>query len=72
MTLFGNPDASNVTRVTMDDAVTLATFYVNEAARLTDAATISKDTADAEKLRRWICLLSSLFGCCVVEGVAKK
>jgi hypothetical protein len=54
MTLFGNPDASNVTRVTMDDAVTLATFYVNEAARLTDAATISKDTADAEKLRRWI------------------
>jgi hypothetical protein len=32
----------------------LATFYVNEAARLADAATVSQETADAEKLRRWL------------------
>ena len=54
LTLFANPDADAVTGETMADAVTLATFYANEAARLSDAATISAETAEAEKLRRWL------------------
>lgn len=54
LTLFENPDAGAVTGETIADAVTLATFYANEAARLSDAATVSAETAEAEKLRRWL------------------
>lgn len=54
MALFSDPDARAVTGDTMADATMLATFYVNEAVRLTDAATISAETAEAEKLRRWL------------------
>ena len=54
LTLFADPDARAVTGETMADAVALATFYVNEAARLADAATVSQETAEAERLRRWL------------------
>lgn len=54
LTLFDDPCAVAVTGETMADAVTLATYYVNEAARLAEAATVSSETAEAEKLRRWL------------------
>jgi hypothetical protein len=54
MTLFANPLAREVVGGTMADAVELATFYANEAARIVDVATISPETADAERLRRWL------------------
>ncbi|MEC9433957.1 MAG: YfjI family protein [Pseudomonadota bacterium] len=39
---------------TMADAVTLAGHYIGEAKRLGDAAVISTETAEAERLRRWL------------------
>jgi hypothetical protein len=53
-TLFADPRAHEVTGETMADAVALATYYAAEAARLSDAATVSAETADAERLRVWI------------------
>lgn len=54
MTVFANADANSISGATMADGITLASFYINEAIRLGDAAKISKKTIDAEKLRRWI------------------
>ena len=38
----------------MADAIALARFYLGEAARLADAATVSTEIDRAEKLRRWL------------------
>jgi hypothetical protein len=38
----------------MADAIALAGFYLGEAARLADAATVSAEIDHAEKLRRWL------------------
>lgn len=54
LTLYDDPDAARVTAATMADAVTLAGFYLREAVRLAGGATISKETAEAELLRRWL------------------
>jgi hypothetical protein len=54
MTLFASPEAAEVTGATMRDALTLVTFYVNEAVRLARRAAISVDTAEAEQMRRWL------------------
>lgn len=42
-----------VTDEIMAHAVALARFYLGEALRLSDAAQVSKETADAERLRVW-------------------
>ncbi len=39
---------------TMADTIALAKFYLSEAARLADAATISAETTRAQALRRWL------------------
>ena len=52
LTLWGGLHATQVSPETMADAITLAQFYLSEAARLADAATISTETARAEALRR--------------------
>lgn len=54
LTLWSNLHAPVVQSDTMADAITLAQFYLSEAARLADAATISVETARAEALRRWL------------------
>jgi hypothetical protein len=54
LTLFGTPDAQTVRGETMADAVKLANFYVSEARRLADAATVSAEIAEAERLRTWL------------------
>jgi hypothetical protein len=54
MTLFANPEAREITGKTMRDALTLATFYLNEAVRLAQRAAISPETAQAEQMRRWL------------------
>ena len=38
----------------MRDALTLATFYLDEAVRLAREATVSAETAEAERMRRWL------------------
>lgn len=54
LTLYAGPEASEVSGETMADAVTLATFYLSEAQRLTDAAKISAEIAEAERLLNWL------------------
>ena len=54
LTLWGGLHATQVSPETMADAITLAQFYLSEAARLADAATISTETARAEALKRWL------------------
>lgn len=38
----------------MQDAIELAQFYLSEAKRLSEAATVSEEIDRAEQLRRWI------------------
>lgn len=54
MTLFATPDALTISGPTMHDAISLATFYLDEAVRLSREATISTETAEAERMRRWL------------------
>ncbi len=54
LTLWADLGASGVTAATMADAIELAQFYLMEAKRLAEAATVSVETEQAEKLRRWI------------------
>ena len=51
LTLWGDLNATAVTVEVMADAIELAEFYLSEASRLADAATISAETAKAEVLR---------------------
>lgn len=62
-------DAS-VSAKTMADAITLAEFYLGEAVRLADAATISKETADLEQLRKW--LVQSWNEQCISPAIATQ
>ena len=45
---------ASVSARTMADAITIAEFYLGEAVRMADAATISKEIADLERLRKWL------------------
>ena len=54
LTAWADLDAPEVTGGTMADAVTLAGFYLGEAARLSDAATVSAEVERAEALRQWL------------------
>lgn len=54
LTLWVDLTASVVEAETMADAIELAQFYLFEAKRLAEAATISEEVDRAEQLRRWI------------------
>ena len=54
LTLWADLNAPDVTAETMVNAITLAQFYLGEAKRLAEAATISEKIDRADKLRRWI------------------
>lgn len=69
-TIFANPDAPEVTGETMAGATELATFYVNEAARLADAAIVPPEVADAERMRKW--LLGSWAEPCITARAAAQ
>lgn len=54
LTLWRDLDAPEVKPATMADAITLAGFYLSEAARLADVATLSAEIDKAERLRKWL------------------
>ncbi len=54
LTLWRDLNAHEVTAATMGDAIDLAQFYLGEAKRLAEAATISLKIEQADKLRQWI------------------
>ncbi len=54
LTLWHDLRAAEVTGQDMADAITLTQFYLSEAARLADAATVSAEIDRAEALRRWL------------------
>jgi len=54
LTLWADLDAPEVQAATMADAITLAQFYLAEASRLANAATVSVEIDRAEKLRCWL------------------
>ena len=71
LTLFENPAAVEVDADTMANAVALAVYYVDEAARLSDTAAISKATADAEQMRRWLLEKWTEAHICVTDAVQR-
>jgi hypothetical protein len=54
LTLWRDLNAPEVTAANMADGIALAQFHLSEASRLAEAATVSPETARAEKLRRWL------------------
>ena len=54
LTLWRSLDAPAVTAQEMGDGIALAQFYLSEAVRLADAATVSEEIDRAEALRRWL------------------
>ncbi len=54
LTLWRDLDTPAVAVDAIRNGITLARFYLGEAVRLSDAATVSTDTARAEALRRWL------------------
>ena len=54
LTLWRNLDAPEVQGQDMADGIALAQFYLTEAARLSDAATVSVEIEKADKLGRWL------------------
>ena len=54
LTLWRDLHAAEVAPGDVADGITLAQFYLSEASRLSDAATVSAEVDKAEKLRRWL------------------
>ena len=54
LTLFDDPDASEVSAGMLANGIDLANFYIGEACRLANEAVISSETAEAERLRKWL------------------
>lgn len=54
VTLWGDLSAADVGPDDMDKGIQLARFYLSEAARLADAATIPPEIERAERLRQWL------------------
>lgn len=54
MTLYADPEAEVVDRVTMVGAIRVANFYLDEARRLASEAEVSAETAEAERMRCWL------------------
>lgn len=71
LTLWADLHAQRIDAPTMADAITLAQFYLTEALRLSDAATVSAEIERAEALRVWLlegCGLSDI----TVRDVVQK
>lgn len=54
LTLWNDLDAAQVSQGTIANAIELARFYLVEAARLADAAIVSREIERAESLKRWL------------------
>ena len=54
LTLWQRLDAPEVAAETMGQGIELAQFYLGEAARLADGATVSAEIERAETLRKWL------------------
>lgn len=54
LALWRDLDAQHVTEEDMGNGIELAQFYLTEAVRLADAAKVSLETVNAEKLRVWL------------------
>ncbi len=54
LTIWENLSAAEVTGAAMANGIALAQYYLSEARRLADAAIVSHDTTEAEKLRLWL------------------
>ncbi|MGC3936372.1 YfjI family protein [Roseobacter sp. EG26] len=54
LALWSDLGGHEVTAEQMTDAIELAQFYLGEAKRLSEAATVSEEVDKAEKLRRWL------------------
>lgn len=54
LTLWADLHAQRIEAATMADAITLAQFYLAEALRLSDAATVSAEIERADALRVWL------------------
>lgn len=54
LTLWADLAARDVGPDEMEQGITLARFYLSEAARLSDAATVSPEIERAERLRLWL------------------
>jgi hypothetical protein len=54
LTLWQDLSAHQVAAQAMQQGIDLAWFYLGEAVRLSDAATVSTETAKAEALRCWL------------------
>ena len=54
LTMWHDLKATEVTADLMLDGITLARYYLNEAARLANASSVSQDLQDAEELRSWL------------------
>ncbi|OQP87572.1 hypothetical protein BTR14_03100 [Rhizobium rhizosphaerae] len=54
LALWGAPDVAEVCGEDMMSGVMLAQYYLNEARRLMDIASVSAETMDAENLRTWL------------------
>lgn len=54
LTAWADLDAPEVTPGTMANAIELADFYLSEASRLANAATLSAEIERAETLRKWL------------------
>ncbi|THH38660.1 DUF3987 domain-containing protein [Aliishimia ponticola] len=54
LTLWSDLNATHVTAKEMGHGIELARFYLSEAVRLADAATVSAEISRAEKLRNWL------------------
>ncbi|ACT59330.1 YfjI family protein [Hirschia baltica] len=54
MTLYADLRSTSVEGPTMENAITLVRYYINEAERLTGGAGLTRDIINAEKLRLWL------------------
>lgn len=54
LTLWSDLSATQIEGCCMSDAIDLARFYVSEASRLANAATVSGEIDKAESLRQWL------------------
>ena len=54
LTLWANLDAPAVTSEAMGWGIQLAEFYLSEARRLVENGLVSEETANAERLRKWL------------------
>jgi len=54
LALYRNPEGRAVDAEDIASGIELAAYYAAEAVRLIDVAAISKVTAEAERMRRWI------------------